>query len=281
MRLTLRVPAGLSAPVRREHGCRWLRLTAQPVVPRLATQSLRLQCPISTDTLPSPTPLSDPPPEALRPVALPVVLPAATCQHNAGPGVASHGPRPVTGCWAATPLCAWGCWCCSSGLAFLAKYAMDNAHAAARVAPGRHRDWRALRLFVLVAAPQGAKSPWGGPVSDLFPRQARRLAYALTLQGAGVAVLYLTVFAAFQALPVPAGRVRPLGCWALVCAFSTAIALLQNAMPMAFIGFAGAPLRRPFCSPPGRVTTVGLFSYYLLLGAAIVSGGQDARPGAR
>ncbi len=139
------------------------------------------------------------------------------------------------------------------GLAFLAKYAIDNA-----MLPPELRlaaiGGAGIALFVF---------GW-----KLYLRQPDRLAYALTLQGAGVGVLYLTVFAAFrlyQFLPASAAF-AVLG---LVCAFSTAIALLQNAMPMAFIGFAGA-FAAPILLSTGQGDHVGLFSYYLLLGAAIV-----------
>jgi len=140
------------------------------------------------------------------------------------------------------------------GLAFLAKYAMDNALlppelrlAAIGVA--------GIALFVF---------GW-----TLHQRQPDRQAYALTLQGAGVGVLYLTVFAAFRLYQfLPAGAAF----WVLglVCAFSTAIALLQNAMPMAFIGFAGA-FAAPILLSTGQGDHVGLFSYYLLLSVAIVT----------
>ncbi|MES2951884.1 MAG: DUF2339 domain-containing protein [Pseudomonadota bacterium] len=165
------------------------------------------------------------------------------------------------------------------GLAFLAKYAMDNAmlppelRLAAIAAAG-------ITLFVLgwrmvpprstasrVAAPLGGEVALGRPGGELPPRQPDRRAYALTLQGAGVGVLYLTVFAAFrlyQFLPAGAAFIV-LG---LVCAFSTAIALLQNAMPMAFIGFAGA-FAAPILLSTGQGNHVGLFSYYLMLGGAI------------
>ncbi len=140
------------------------------------------------------------------------------------------------------------------GLAFLAKYAMDNAMlppelrlAAIGVA--------GIALFVF---------GW-----KLRGRQPDRLAYALTLQGAGVGVLYLTVFAAFRLYQfLPAGAAFAV--LALVCAFSTAIALLQNAMPMAFIGFAGA-FAAPILLSTGQGDHVGLFSYYLLLGGAIAT----------
>jgi len=139
------------------------------------------------------------------------------------------------------------------GLAFLAKYAIDQA-----ILPPELRlasiGLAGIALFVF-----GFR---------LRTKKPDRLAYALTLQGAGVAVLYLTVFAAFrlyQFLPAGAAFVV-LG---LVCAFSTAIALLQNAMPMAFIGFAGA-FAAPLLVSTGQGNHVGLFSYYLLLNLAIV-----------
>nr|WP_315493968.1 DUF2339 domain-containing protein [uncultured Rhodoferax sp.] len=140
------------------------------------------------------------------------------------------------------------------GLAFLAKFAMDNA-----LLPPE------LRLAAIGAA---------GIVLFVFGirlrgRQPEKLAYALTLQGAGVGVLYLTVFAAFRLYQfLPAGAA--FGVLALVCAFSTAIALMQNAMPMAFIGFAGA-FAAPILVSTGQGNHVGLFSYYLVLNLAIVA----------
>lgn len=140
------------------------------------------------------------------------------------------------------------------GLAFLAKYAMDNA-----LLPPELRlasiGLAGIALFVL-----GFR---------LLRKGEDKLAYALTLQGAGVAVLYLAVFAAFrlyQFLPANAAFVL-LG---LVCAFSTAIALMQNALPMAFIGFAGA-FAAPILVSTGQGNHVGLFSYYLLLNVAIAA----------
>ncbi len=140
------------------------------------------------------------------------------------------------------------------GLAFLAKYAADNS----MLSP----EFRlagigcvGIALFVF-----GFR---------LRNRHPDKLAYALSLQGGGVAVLYLTVFAAFrlyQFLPSGAAFVV----LAAICAFSTAIALIQNAMPMAFIGFAGA-FAAPLLVSTAQGNHVGLFSYYLLLGIAIAA----------
>lgn len=138
------------------------------------------------------------------------------------------------------------------GLAFLAKYAIENSllppelRLAAIAVAG-------IALFVVGFRLRG-KSP-------------DKLAYALTLQGAGVGVLYLTVFAAFRLYQfLPAGAAfAALG---LVCAFSTVIALAQNAPAMAFIGFAGG-FAAPILVSTGQGNHVGLFSYYLLLSVAI------------
>lgn len=139
------------------------------------------------------------------------------------------------------------------GLAFLAKYAIDNAMLPPEVRLAAIGT-AGIALFIF---------GW-----KLHARQPDRLAYALTLQGAGVGVLYLTVFAAFRLYQfLPAGAAFAI--LGLVCVFSTAIALLQNSLPMAFIGFAGA-FAAPILTSTGQGSHVGLFSYYLLLGAAIV-----------
>ena len=140
------------------------------------------------------------------------------------------------------------------GLAFLAKYAIDNA-----LLPPE------LRLAAIGAA--GIALFAAG--FRLRGKAPDKLAYALTLQGAGVAVLYLTVFAAFrlyQFLPAGAAFVA-LG---LICAFAAVIAVAQNAMAMAFIGFAGG-FAAPILVSTGQGNHVALFSYYLLLGVAIAA----------
>jgi uncharacterized membrane protein len=138
------------------------------------------------------------------------------------------------------------------GLAFLAKYAVDNS-----LLPPE------LRLAAIAAAGIGLFAAG----FRLRAKPDVHRGYALTLQGAGVAVMYLTVFAAFrlyQFLPAPAA----FAALALVCAFSAAIAVAQNAQAMAFIGFAGG-FAAPILVSTGQGNHVSLFSYYLLLGVAI------------
>lgn len=140
------------------------------------------------------------------------------------------------------------------GLAFLAKYAIDNA-----LLPPE------LRLAGIGAA--GIALFAAG--FRLRGRSGTHRAYAMTLQGAGVAVLYLTVFAAFRLYQfLPAGAA--FGALALICAFSAAIAVAEDAVALAFIGFAGG-FAAPVLVSTGEGSHVALFSYYLLLGVAIAS----------
>lgn len=140
------------------------------------------------------------------------------------------------------------------GLAFLAKYAVDNA-----LLPPQ------LRLAAIAAAGIGLFVAG----FRLRHRGEDKRGYALTLQGAGVAVLYLTVFAAFRLYQfLPAGAA--FAALALVCVFSAVIALAQNALPMAFIGFAGG-FAAPVLVSTGQGSHVALFSYYMLLSVAIAA----------
>jgi len=138
------------------------------------------------------------------------------------------------------------------GLAFLAKYAIDNA-----LLPPQ------LRLAAIGAAGIALF------VTGLRLRRNTgfRQGYAMTLQGAGIAVLYLTVFAAFRLYQfIPAGAAFAL--LALICAFSAVIAVAQDAQALAFIGFAGG-FAAPILVSTGQGNHVALFSYYLILGVAI------------
>jgi uncharacterized membrane protein len=140
------------------------------------------------------------------------------------------------------------------GLAFLAKYAIDNA-----LLPPE------LRLAGIAVA--GIALFMTG--FRLRAREGVHRGYALTLQGAGVAVLYLTVFAAFRLYGfLPSGAA--FAALALVCAFSAVIAVKQDAMLLAFIGFAGG-FAAPILVSTGQGSHVALFTYYLLLGVAIAA----------
>ncbi|KVL27646.1 DUF2339 domain-containing protein [Burkholderia sp. MSMB1835] len=135
------------------------------------------------------------------------------------------------------------------GVAFLLKYAADND-----MLPIEFRlAGTALAAAALLAI--------GWRV------RARRAAYGLVLQGGGIGILYLTIFAAtrLDAL-LPVGAAFPL--MVAVCALSAFLAVRQNALPLAFMGSAGGFLA-PILLSTGQGNHVALFSYYALLNAGI------------
>ncbi|KPY89719.1 DUF2339 domain-containing protein [Pseudomonas syringae pv. tagetis] len=97
----------------------------------------------------------------------------------------------------------------------------------------------------------------------------RNAPYALVLQGAGVGVLYLTVFAAMKlhALLDPA-----LGFALLVAitSFSAILALTQYSLALACAGALGG-FAAPLLASTGQGSHVSLFSYFALLNAGIIA----------
>ncbi len=95
----------------------------------------------------------------------------------------------------------------------------------------------------------------------------KRTEYSWALQGGGIGVLYLTIFAALKMYQlIPAGAAFPL--LVAVAFLSAFIAVKQSAMPLAILGFAGGFLA-PVLTSTGNGSHVGLFSYYLVLNLAI------------
>lgn len=96
--------------------------------------------------------------------------------------------------------------------------------------------------------------------------QERVAGYALTLQGGGLALLYLAVLAALRLYhllaPTPAFALL-----VLVAASSALLAVRQNALPLAVIGFAGG-----FAAPlllGGDGSHISLFGYYTVLNLGV------------
>ncbi len=147
------------------------------------------------------------------------------------------------------------------GLSFLAKWAADNA-----LFPPELR-LAAVGIVGIALLVQGFRLSRRVAVGDNGDEIAARSNYAYLLQGAGVAVLYLTIFAAFKLYAmIPALAAFVL--MALVCALSTLLALLADKQMLAFVGFAGA-FATPILVSTGSGNHVALFSYYLLLNLAI------------
>ncbi|MCF8111406.1 MAG: DUF2339 domain-containing protein [Desulfobacteraceae bacterium] len=136
------------------------------------------------------------------------------------------------------------------GVAFLLKYAAE-------------RDLLAIELRLAAVAFAGLAMLALG-----WRLRSRDLTYSLLIQGGGVGILYLTIFASSRIY----GLV-PLGlAFALMIAMvglSVLLALLQNSVAMAAFGAIGGFLA-PVLISPGTGSHVVLFSYYALLNAGIL-----------
>jgi uncharacterized membrane protein len=136
------------------------------------------------------------------------------------------------------------------GLAFLARYAADRGLVPAQL---RLAGIAAGGVALLVAG---------------WRLRERRSGYALSLQGGGVAVLYLTVFAALRLYDLlPAGLAFTL--LLAIVALSALLAILQNAPALAVIGSAGGFVA-PILASTGQGSHIQLFSYYTLLNAGVL-----------
>ncbi len=136
------------------------------------------------------------------------------------------------------------------GVAFLLKYAVDN-------------NMFPIELRLIAAA-------LGGLTMLVIGWRLRlgRPGYALVMQGGGIGILYLTLFAAAKIYDLV-----PLGfAFAVMTALvvlSGILAVLQDAKSLAFFGTIGGFLA-PILLSTGRGDHVMLFSYYAFLNAGIL-----------
>jgi uncharacterized membrane protein len=143
------------------------------------------------------------------------------------------------------------------GLSFLASYA-----ASAGLFPV---EWR----LALIAAVGIALLVIG------FRKRETKPAFALVLQGGGVAVIYLTVFAASRLydlllLATPGFTMLPaFGLMLVVCVLSCVLALMQDSRSLAVAAFAGG-FATPLLLSTGEGSSVVLFSYFTMLNLAIL-----------
>jgi uncharacterized membrane protein len=138
------------------------------------------------------------------------------------------------------------------GVAFLLRYAVDRNLLVMSIE---------MRLLV-VAAIAGVLLAVGWRL-----RQRNRV-YALSLQGGGIGILYLTIFAAFRLYALlPATAAFAL--LVILTAAGGTLAVLQNARALAILASVGGFLA-PVLVSTGQGSHVALFSYYLLLNAAIL-----------
>lgn len=137
------------------------------------------------------------------------------------------------------------------GLAFFARWATENLHVPAEI---RLAGIGAAALVLLGVG-------WR-------LRNSRR-GYAMVMQGGGIAVLYLTLFAAFKFYGLIA-MIPAFALMAAVAAASAALAVMQNTLSLAFVGALGG-FATPLLLSSGGGNHVALFSYYLLLDLGVAA----------
>jgi uncharacterized membrane protein len=137
------------------------------------------------------------------------------------------------------------------GVAFLLRYMAEHSHISIEV----RLTGVALASIALI-------------IFGWRLRQTRS-GYALALQGGGVGILYLIIFAALRLYHIlPAAMAFPL--LALVATLSAILAILQNSMSFALLSISGGFLA-PILASTGQGSHVVLFSYYAVLNAGIVA----------
>jgi len=94
-----------------------------------------------------------------------------------------------------------------------------------------------------------------------------RFAYGITLQGAGLAIAYLTTFFAYSVYHVLSSMPSFIGL-GILSAITIGLAVRQNALPLALLALSGG-FFAPILTSSDIGNLVTLFSYYLLLNVTI------------
>ena len=138
------------------------------------------------------------------------------------------------------------------GVGFLLKYAVDNSVINIPIGM-RYLFVAAASIVLLILG---------------WRLRGKHRVYALSLQGGGVGILYLTIFAAFSLHDVlPAGFAFLL--MVLLTIATGALAVVQEARALAILGVVGGFLA-PVLISTGSGNHVALFSYYLVLNGAVL-----------
>ena len=136
------------------------------------------------------------------------------------------------------------------GVAFFLKYAVD-------------RGWLPIEVRLMAAALGGLVL-----IALGWRLRVKRQNYALVLQGGGIGIVYLIVFAAvslYELVPATPGLVLMV----VLVVLSSALAVLQDARSLAVLAAVGGFLAPVLISRGGNHIT--LFSYYAILDAGILA----------
>jgi uncharacterized membrane protein len=213
--------------------------------------------PVPVATPPAPTKLERPNAEPLPVDSLPQPLPPPSpLDHEfspppAQPTIFDNAVRVIRGFFTeGNTVVRVGVIVLFFGIAFLLKYAAEHARLPIE-----------LRLSGVALGAIGLLA-FGARV------RRKREGYGLTLEGGAIGILSLTIFAAFRLYGLlPATAAFAL----LIVTFAAGVilALKQNSLALAALGISGAFLA-PVLASTGSGSHVALFSYYVLVNAAIL-----------
>ncbi|HEX6289576.1 MAG TPA: DUF2339 domain-containing protein [Herpetosiphonaceae bacterium] len=220
---------------------------------------------------------------AIRQPAAGHAVPVAPLSPQAAPSMPAHGPIPAPPAAARAPIPAtnipqppaapavvsrtreeWellvggkllnriGAFALVIGVGFFLKYAFDN-------------NWITETMRVVIGLLVGAGLLVGGERA----KNKRLEIFAQGLVGAGLAILYLSVYASYNFYQLVAQPVA-LGAMSLVTIVAFIQALRYNALAISLLGWAGGFLT-PFLLATDQPSAVGLFSYILLLDIGLLA----------
>jgi uncharacterized membrane protein len=187
-------------------------------------------------------PMNVPPPKPTQPSVPPYTPPPAAPSRSRGEWEALIGGKLLN---------RIGALALVIGIGFFLKYAFDN-------------NWLSESVRVLLGAAAGFLLLAGAARS----RKGGLLIFAQGLVGAGIAVLYLSVYASFNYYHLVA---QPIAF--VLMAIVTIIAFTQafryDSIAVSFLGWMGGFLT-PFMLSTGEANEIGLFSYIALLAAGML-----------
>ena len=135
------------------------------------------------------------------------------------------------------------------GVAFLLKYAAENSKIPLEI---RFLGAAAGGMVLLIAG---------------WRLRLKKEVYALLLQGGGIGIIYITIFASFQVSHlIPSALTFVL--LVSFAGFTALLAILQNSRALAIFAVLGGFLA-PVLASSGSGNYIGLFSYYAVLNAAV------------
>lgn len=232
---------------------------ASTAAPQAPTPEEALPQPIPP---PTPPPVAEPstvepgPPAVERPSVPPPIHPDRPPVPTPVPEKAAPPEKDIFGpikelVFGGNPLVRVGVVVLFFGFAFLVKYAVDN-------------DLFPIELRLAATALAGIALTGVG-----WRLRTKRPDVGLALQGGGVGVLYLSIFAAFRLYELIPGGLA-FGLLVAVALLTALVAVLQNAQSLAVLALLGG-FFAPVLASTGEGSHVALFSYYVVLNAAVVA----------